>query len=84
MSEVSEIRGRRRRLLRRNGRLEGLATTMEAWEEEDEPEVSTTTTEASIEEAEDTTCLSEHFRRQRCQCVYRPTVLTTTTMASAE
>ena len=38
-------------------------TTTEASAEEDEPEVSTMTTDASIEEAEDTTRLSECLRR---------------------
>ena len=42
----------------------------EASEEEDDPEVSTTTTEASIQEAEDTTRLSKHLRRQKRQCVF--------------
>ena len=40
-----------------------MATTTEASSEEDDPEVSTMTTEASIEEAEDTTRLSERLRR---------------------
>ena len=40
-----------------------MATTTEVLEEEDDPEVSTMTTEASIEELEDTTRLSERLRR---------------------
>ena len=40
-----------------------MATTTEASAEEDDPEVSTMTTEASIEEAEDTMLLSERLRR---------------------
>ena len=53
-------------------------------EEKDEPEVSMTTTEASIEEVENTTHLSERLRRQRRRCVYGQRVLMTTTAASAE
>ena len=37
--------------------------TAEASAEEDEPKVSTMTTETSIEDAEDTTRLSEHLQR---------------------
>ena len=59
MSKVSEIQGRRRMLLRCNDGPYELATTTDASSEEDKPEVSTKTTEASIEEAEDTTHLSE-------------------------
>ena len=40
-----------------------MATTTEASAEEDDPEVSTMNTYASIEEAEDTTRLSERIRR---------------------
>ena len=40
-----------------------MATTTEASAEEDDPEVSTMTTEASIEEAEDTTRLSESLQK---------------------
>ena len=41
------------------------------------------TTEVSIEEAEDTTRLSERLRRQRRQCVYeQPEVSTITTEAT--
>ena len=40
-----------------------MATTAEASAEEDNPEVSMMITEASIEEAEDTTCLSKFLRR---------------------
>ena len=40
-----------------------MATTTEASAEEDDPKVSTMTTEASIEEAEDTTRLSECIQR---------------------
>ena len=61
MSEGSDIRGRRQRIRRRNNRPEGLATMTEASAEEDDPEVSTTTTEEPIEEAEDITRLSEHL-----------------------
>ena len=39
-----------------------MVTTTEAPAEEDESEVSTMTTEDSIEEAEDTTCLSERLQ----------------------
>ena len=40
-----------------------MTTTMEASSEEDDPEVSTMTTDASIKEAEDITRLSERLRR---------------------
>ena len=70
MSEGSDIWGRRRRLLRRDDRPYELATTIEASAEEDDPKVSMETTEVSIEEAEDTTSLSEHIQRQRGQCVF--------------
>ena len=40
-----------------------MATTTEASAEEDDPKVSKTTTDASIEEAEDKTRLSELLRR---------------------
>ena len=56
----------------------------EASTEEDYPKVSTTITEASAEEAEDTTRPSEHLRRRWCRCVYGIRVLTKTTAASAE
>ena len=46
MSKGLDIRGRRRRLMRRDDGPEELATMTEASAEEDEPEVSTMTTEA--------------------------------------
>ena len=52
--------------------------------EEDEPEVLTMITEASIEEAENTMRLSESLRRRRRRCVYGQRVLMTTTAALAE
>ena len=58
--------------------------TMEAFAEEDEPEISTTTTEALSEEAEDTTCPSESLQRRRRQCVYGLMIFATMTTASAE
>ena len=62
-----------------------MATTVEASEEKDDPKVLTITTEASIEEAENKTHLSERLRRQRRRCVYgQPEVLTTATEASIE
>ena len=52
---------------------------------EDEPEVSTMTTEASMEEEKYTTRLSERLQRWRRWCVYgHPEVLTTTMKASIE
>ena len=48
-TEASGIWGRRQRLRRRYDRPEELATTTGALAEEDEPEVSTTTMEASAE-----------------------------------
>ena len=63
---------------------EELATTAEASSEENDPEVSTTKTEASIEEGEDPTCPSERVRRRRRRCVYGLRVLTTTTAAREE
>ena len=57
--EAARIRGRRQRLRRCNDGTDELATTMEASEEEDEPEDSTTETEASAEEAEETMRPSE-------------------------
>ena len=59
MSEGSETQGRRRRLRRRNNRPGELATMTEASAEEDEPEASTTKTEALAEEVEETMRLSE-------------------------
>ena len=56
----------------------------EALAEEDKPEVLTTTTEASIEEAEDTKRPSERIQRERLRCVYGLRALTTTTTASEE
>ena len=52
--------------------------------EKDEPEVSTATTEASIEEEEDTTRLSERLQPRRRLYVYGLGLLTTTMAASAE
>ena len=58
---------------------------MEALEEEDELKVSTMKTEASTEEAEDTTRLSQCIKRQRRRCVYgQNEVSTMTTGASTE
>ena len=51
MSEGMYIGGRRRRMLHRDDRPEELATKTEAFSEEDDPEVLTTTTGASIKEA---------------------------------
>ena len=61
-----------------------MATTIEALSEEDELEVLTMTTEASIEEAEDTTRLSEPLKPQGRRCVYRQRVSTTATAELAE
>ena len=52
--------------------------------EEDESEVSTTTSEASIEEEEDTTRPSENLGRQRRRYVYGIRVLSMTAAASAK
>ena len=49
----------------------------EASAEEDEPEVWTATTEASAEEAEETTRISERIRWWRRRCVYGVRVLMT-------
>ena len=84
MSKGSEIWGRQRSLLRCDDKPEELATTTEAPEEEDDPEVPTMTTELSIEEAEDTMLTSERLRRQRSQCVNGIRVLKTTTAALEE
>ena len=50
VSEGSDIQGWRRKMLPRDDGPEELATTTEVLEEEDVTEVSTTTTDASIEE----------------------------------
>ena len=63
--EAEIIRVKRRRIRRREDRTEELATMTEVFAEEDEPEDSTRTTDASVEEAEETTCPIEHIRR-RC------------------
>ena len=63
MFKVSDIRGQRRWLLHRDEGPYEMATTTEASAEEYKSEVSTMTTEASIEEAEDTTRLSEYLQR---------------------
>ena len=57
---------------------------MEALAEEDEPEDSMMTTEASVEKAEEKTHLSERLQQQMQRCVYRPKELTTTMGASVE
>ena len=77
MSKVSEVQGQLRRLRSRDDRPEELKTTAEALAEEYEPEVSTKTTEASAEEAEETTRPSERLQRRRRQCVYGLRGLTT-------
>ena len=84
MSKGSEIQGRRRRMIFRDDSPEELVTMTEASEEEDELEVSTTTTDASIDYAEDTTRPIERLQRRRRRCVYGLRVLTTTTAALAE
>ena len=85
MSKGLDIRGQRQWILHRNDGSQELATPTEALAEEDDLAVSKMTTEASIEEAEDTTRLSECLRRRRRRCVYgQPEVLTTTTEASIE
>ena len=56
--------------MHRDAEPEKLATTSEALAEEDELKVSTTATEASIEEAEDTTRPSERLQQWRRRCVY--------------
>ena len=56
----------------------------EALAEEDDPEDSMATTEASAEEAEETMRLSESLQRQRRWCVYGPREFTTTTVALEE
>ena len=61
MSEGSDIRGFRRRLLFHDDGPEELATTTKASVEEDEPEILMTTTEASIEESKNTMLPSEHI-----------------------
>ena len=84
MTEAERIRGQQRRLWRCDDGPKELATTMEASEEEDEPEVLKNITEALVEEAEEATRPSERLRRQRRRCVYGIRVLTTKTVASAE
>ena len=61
--------GQRLRLPRCNDGTEELEKKMEASAEEDDPEDSTMTTEASAEEAEETTHLSERLQRRRQWCV---------------
>ena len=61
-----------------------MATATEALAEEDEPKESMTTTEASAEESEETTRLSECLRWRRRQCICGPRELTMTTVASTE
>ena len=53
--------GQQQRLRRLDDGPEKLATMTEALVEEDEPNVKTTTTKASDEEAEETTCPSERL-----------------------
>ena len=83
-AEAASIWGRRQMLQRRDDRTEKLATTTEASAEEDEPGVLTTTMYASVEEAEETKCMSERLQCQRRHCVYRLRVLTTTTALSEQ
>ena len=61
MSGVSKIQGQRQRLRHRNDRPEELLDVKEELTEENYPEVSTTTTEASDEEVEEKTCWSERL-----------------------
>ena len=61
MSEGSDIRGRHWWMLHHNDGPDKLATMTEALAEEDYPEFLTATTEASFEEAEDTTRPGEHL-----------------------
>ena len=62
-----------------------MATTTEVLAEEDDPEVLTMTSEASIEETEDTTRLSDRLQQGMRRCVYgQPEVSLTTTEASIE
>ena len=56
----------------------------EASAEDHDPKVSTTTTEASTEEAADTTLPSERLQRRRRWCVYGLRVLMMTTALSTE
>ena len=56
---AARIWGQRQRLRRRDDRPEELATTTKSLEDEYDPKVSTTTTDASAEEAEETTRLRE-------------------------
>ena len=60
-TEASINWGQQQRLRRLDDGPEKLATMAEALIEEDEPDVSTTTTKASDEEAEETTCPSERL-----------------------
>ena len=84
MFEVLEIRRQQQRLWHLYDGLEEFSTTMEASEEEYDPEVSTTTTEALAKESEETTRPSEHLRRRKRRCVYGLRAFTTTAVASAE
>ena len=59
------VQGQQYRLRRCDDGPEELATMPEALAEEDEPEVSTTTTEASDEEAEESMRPSEYLQRRR-------------------
>ena len=56
----------------------------EASEEEYEPGVLTTTTEASIDKTEDKTLPIERLQQRRRRCVYGLRVLTTKTVAPEE
>ena len=64
-TKAMRIKGRRPRLRRCNDWTAELATTTKELAEEDEPEVLTTTMEASDEEAKYKTRPSEHLQRWR-------------------
>ena len=81
-TETAKIRGQQRRLWRRDNKPEELAKSAEALAEEYEPKDWMAMTEASVEEAEETTRPSERLQRRRRRCVYGPRELTTTTAAS--
>ena len=71
-------------MLPRDDGPEELATTTEVLEEEDVTEVSTTTTDASIEESEDKMRLSERLQCRRLRCIYGLRKLITMTAALAD
>ena len=82
--EAARIRGKRRRLRRRDDGPDELATTTEA--SEDKSEESTTTNKVSAEETEEPTRLSERlqWRSHRCICGPRELAMKMTLVSAEE